>query len=219
MNVKTQFKEGLLTKNPVLVQVLGMCSTMAITTMLFNGVGMGLSVLIILTCSNIVISMLRKVIPSKIRIACYVVVIAGFVTIVDLLLQAYVPALSSSLGVFIPLIVVNCIILGRAEAFASKNSIGAAALDGVFQGIGYTIALVIMCVVRELLGSGTILGGFANINNGGGIQVIPSTYPALLIVLPVGGFLTLGCLIAASQWLMARLEAKEKAKAKEDAKA
>ena len=212
MNVKTQFKEGLLTKNPVTVQLLGMCSTMAITTMLFNGIGMGISVLIILTCSNIVISLLRKVIPPKIRIACYIVVIAGFVTMVDLLLQAYLPSLSESLGVFIPLIVVNCIILGRAEAFASKNSVGASLLDGIFQGIGYTIALIIMCVVRELLGSGTILGGFSFINNGGGIRVIPEVYPALLVVLPVGGFLTLGFLIAASQWLMDRIEAKEREK-------
>ena len=212
MNVKTQFKEGLLTKNPVTVQLLGMCSTMAITTMLFNGIGMGISVLIILTCSNVVISALRKVIPPKIRIACYIVVIAGCVTMVDLLLQAYLPSLSESLGVFIPLIVVNCIILGRAEAFASKNSVGASLLDGIFQGIGYTVALIIMCVVRELLGSGTILGGFSFINNGGGIRVIPEVYPALLVVLPVGGFLTLGFLIAASQWLMARIEAKEREK-------
>ena len=212
MNVKTQFKEGLLTKNPVTVQLLGMCSTMAITTMLFNGIGMGISVLIILTCSNVVISLLRKVIPPKIRIACYIVVIAGFVTMVDLLLQAYLPSLSESLGVFIPLIVVNCIILGRAEAFASKNSVGASLLDGIFQGIGYTVALIIMCVVRELLGSGTILGGFSFINNGGGIRIIPEVYPALLVVLPVGGFLTLGFLIAASQWLMARIEAKEREK-------
>ena len=212
MNVKTQFKEGLLTKNPVTVQLLGMCSTMAITTMLFNGIGMGISVLIILTCSNIVISLLRKIIPPKIRIACYIVVIAGFVTMVDLLLQAYLPSLSESLGVFIPLIVVTCIILGRAEAFASKNSVGASLLDGIFQGIGYTVALIIMCVVRELLGSGTILGGFSFINNGGGIRVIPEVYPALLVVLPVGGFLTLGCLIAASQWLMDRIETKEREK-------
>ena len=212
MNLKKQFKEGLLTQNPVTVQLLGMCSTMAITTMLFNGVGMGLSVLIILTCSNIVISLLRKVIPAKIRIACYIVVIAGFVTMVDLLMQAYLPSLSESLGVFIPLIVVNCIILGRAEAFASKNGVLASALDGVFQGIGYTVALIIMCVVRELLGSGTILGGFSFINNGGGIRVIPEVYPALLVVLPVGGFLTLGCLIAASQWLMHRIELKEREK-------
>ena len=125
MNVKKQFKDGLITQNPVLVQLLGMCSTMAITTTLFNGVGMGLSVLIILTCCNIAISALRKIIPNDIRIAIYVVVIAGFVTIVDLMLKAYIPALSEALGVFIPLIVVNCIIIGRAEAFAAKNSIGA----------------------------------------------------------------------------------------------
>ena len=120
MNLKKQLKEGLLTKNPVLVQLLGMCSTMAITTTLFNGLGMGLSVTIILICSNVLISLLRKVIPGSIRIAAYVVIIAGFVTMVDLLLQAFLPDLSNSLGVFIPLIVVNCIILGRAEAFARE---------------------------------------------------------------------------------------------------
>ena len=210
MNLKEQFRQGLLTKNPVTVQLLGMCSTMAITTMLFNGIGMGLSVLIILTCSNIVISALRKLIPQKIRIACYIVVIAGFVTMVDLLMQAYLPSLSESLGVFIPLIVVNCIILGRAEAFASKNGVLASAVDGIFQGLGYTVALVIMCLIRELLGSGTILGGFSFLNQGAGIRILPETYPALLIVLPVGGFLTLGCLIAASQWLVGKLEKKDK---------
>ena len=162
MDIKKQLRDGLLTQNPVLVQLLGMCSTMAITTTLFNGIGMGLCVTIILICSNVVISLLRKVIPSKIRIAAYVVVIAGFVTIVDLLMQAYLPSLSESLGIFIPLIVVNCIILGRAEAFASKNSVAASALDGVFQGLGYTIVLVIMCAVREFLGSGTFGGGAIN---------------------------------------------------------
>lgn len=212
MNVKKQFKEGLLTKNPVLVQLLGMCSTMAITTSLFNGLGMGLSVTIILICSNVLISALRKVIPSQIRIAAYIVIIAGFVTIVDLCLQAFLPDLSENLGVFIPLIVVNCIILGRAEAFASKNGVVASALDGLFQGIGYTIALVIMCVVRELLGSGTFGGGI--LNGGEGIRLLPEGVPAMLMVMPVGGFLTLGCLIAASQWLMARLERKEKEGAK-----
>ena len=134
MNFGKQFKEGLITQNPVLVQLLGMCSTMAITTSFFNGLGMGVSVLIILTLSNVFISMLRKIIPNEVRIACFIVVIAGFVTCVDLLLKAFVPALSSSLGVFIPLIVVNCIILGRAEAFASKNPVGASAVDGICQG-------------------------------------------------------------------------------------
>ena len=212
MNVKKQFKDGLITQNPVLVQLLGMCSTMAITTTLFNGVGMGLSVLIILTCCNIAISALRKIIPNDIRIAIYVVVIAGFVTIVDLMLKAYIPALSEALGVFIPLIVVNCIIIGRAEAFAAKNSIGASALDGVFQGLGYTMVLVIMCVVREFLGNGTIMGGLLEIGAEGqlvfglgtaaGIRILPEGIPALGMILPVGGFLTLACVIATMQYIL-----------------
>lgn len=206
MNFKKQLKEGLLTNNPVLSQLLGMCSTMAITTTLFNGIGMGLSVTIILICSNVVISMLRKVIPDKIRIAAYIVVIAGFVTMVDLLLKAYLPALSDSLGVFIPLIVVNCIILGRAEAFASKNGVLASAVDGLTQGIGYTAALVIMCIFREFLGSGTFGKGVFGAD---GIRILPEQYPALLVILPVGGFLMLGCLIAFTQWLNRRLAERE----------
>lgn len=208
MNFKKQLKEGLLTKNPVLAQLLGMCSTMAITTTLFNGLGMGISVTIILICSNVFISLLRKIIPDSIRIAAYITIIAGFVTIVDLLLQAFLPELSESLGVFIPLIVVNCIILGRAEAFASKNGVLASAVDGLTQGIGYTLALVIMCIIRELLGSGTFGAGV--LNGGEGIRIIPSQYPALLMVLPFGGFLTLGCLIAGSQWLNKKLAKGEK---------
>ena len=201
MDIKKQLRDGLLTQNPVLVQLLGMCSTMAITTTLFNGIGMGLCVTIIMICSNVVISLLRKVIPSKIRIAAYVVVIAGFVTIVDLLMQAYLPSLSESLGIFIPLIVVNCIILGRAEAFASKNSVAASALDGVFQGLGYTIVLVIMCVVREFLGSGTFGGGILGVD-GAGIRILPEQFPAMMMILPVGGFLTLGVLIAVVQYFL-----------------
>ena len=208
MNFKQQFSEGLLTKNPVTVQLLGMCSVLAITTSLFNGIGMGLSVTIILTCSNILISALRKVIPSQIRIAAYIVIIAGFVTIVDLALQAFLPALSESLGVFIPLIVVNCIILGRAEAFASKNGVLASAIDGICQGIGYTVALCVMCIIRELLGAGTFGGGI--LNGGEGIRLIPAQFPALQMVMPVGGFLTLGFVIAASQKLMKHLENKKK---------
>ena len=211
MNFKKQFNEGLLTKNPVTVQLLGMCSTLAITTSLFNGIGMGLAVTIILTCSNILISALRKVIPNQIRIAAYITIIAGFVTIVDLLLQAFIPALSASLGVFIPLIVVNCIILGRAEGFASKNGVLASALDGIFQGIGYTVALVIVCVIRELLGSGTFGGGLLG-PGGAGIQIIPQPFPAMQLVMPVGGFLVLGFVIAGSQWLMRDMEKKNKKK-------
>ena len=215
MNMKKQFMDGLIHQNPVLVQLLGMCSTMAITTSFFNGLGMGVAVLIILTLSNIFISLLRKIIPDEVRIACYIVVIAGFVTCVDLLLKAFVPALSNSLGVFIPLIVVNCIILGRAEGFASKNGIGVSAMDGIFQGIGYTIVLIIMCVVRELLGAGKFGGGL--LGGGGlgaapGIVIFPEEYAISGLTLPVGGFLTLGVLIAAMQWGLAKAAKKKEAK-------
>ena len=209
MNFGKQFKEGLITQNPVLVQLLGMCSTMAITTSFFNGLGMGISVLIILTLSNIFIALLRKIIPNEVRIACFIVVIAGFVTCVDLLLKAFVPALSNSLGVFIPLIVVNCIILGRAEGFASKNGIGASAVDGICQGIGYTVVLLILSAFRELLGAGTLLG----------IQIMPSSYvPAGMLTLPVGGFLCLGTLIAIMQWALARSEKKNAEKKETEGK-
>ena len=190
MHFGKQLKEGLLTQNPVLVQLLGMCSTLAITTSIFNGLGMGVSVMIILTCSNIVISLLRKLIPDQIRIAAYIVVIAGFVTMVDLLLQAFLPDIAESLGVFIPLIVVNCIILARAESFASKNKVLPAAVDGICQGIGYTLVLLVMSAIREFLGSGALAGN----------QIFPAEYGALMMILPVGGFLTLGCLIALMQW-------------------
>ena len=211
MNFKKQFNEGLLTKNPVTVQLLGMCSTLAITTSLFNGIGMGLAVTIITICSNVLISALRKVIPNQIRIAAYITIIAGFVTVVDLLLKAFIPALSESLGVFIPLIVVNCMVLGRAEAFASKNGVLASAVDGLCQGIGYTVALVIVCVIRELLGSGTFGGGLLG-PGGAGIQIIPQPFPAMQLVMPVGGFLVLGFVIAGSQALMTSLEKKNKKK-------
>ena len=210
MNFKKQFNEGLLTKNPVTVQLLGMCSTLAITTSLFNGIGMGLAVTIITICSNVLISALRKVIPSQVRIAAYITIIAGFVTVVDLLLKAFIPALSESLGVFIPLIVVNCMVLGRAEGFASKNGVLASAVDGLCQGIGYTVALVITCVIRELLGSGTFGGGL--LNGGEGIRLIPAEFPAMQMVMPVGGFLVLGFVIAGSQALMTYLEKKNKKK-------
>ena len=210
MDFKKQFQEGLLYKNPVLVQLLGMCSTLAITTSLFNGIGMGLAVTIILICSNVLISALRNFIPSQIRIAAYITIIAGFVTIVDLALQAFIPALSASLGVFIPLIVVNCIVLGRAEAFASKNTVAASAVDGLCQGIGYTCALIIVCVIRELLGKGTFGGGI--LAGGEGIRLIPAQFPAMQMVMPVGGFLVLGFVIAGSQKLMKHLEMKNKKK-------
>ena len=204
MNFKKQFKDGLLDKNPVFVQLLGMCSTLAITTSLFNGLGMGVAVTIITICSNVLISALRKVIPNQIRIAAYITIIAGFVTVVDLLLKAFIPALSESLGVFIPLIVVNCMVLGRAEAFASKNGVLASAVDGLCQGIGYTVALVIVCVVREFLGSGTFGGGL--LNGGEGIRILPEGVPAMQMVMPVGGFLALGCILAGFQYMTRKME-------------
>ena len=208
MNFKKQLKDGLVTQNPALVQLIGMCPLLAITTSLFNGIGMGIAVVLILTCSNIVIAALRKIIPNKVRIACYIVVIAGFVTMVDLLVQGFVPALSASLGLFIPLIVVNCVILGRAEAFSSKNSIGASALDGIFQGIGYTWVLLAMCIIREFLGNGAFGGGvFGPLNEAGqhvGIQIFPADYGVGMLTLPVGGFLVLAALIATMQWALAR---------------
>ena len=206
MKLRKQFMEGLITNNPVLVQVIGMCSTMAITTSLFNGVGMGVAVTVILTLSNIIIAAIRKIIPDKIRIAMFIVVIAGFVTCV----QAFVPALSESLGVFIPLIVVNCIILGRAEAFSYKNGVVASFWDGIFQGIGYTAVLVVMCVIREFLGAGTFGGGI--LNGGDGIQILPEQFPMGMLTLPVGGFLVLACLIAAMQWALSKSKNKEESK-------
>ena len=196
MNIGKQLKDGFLTQNPVLVQLLGMCSTLAITTTIANGIGMGASVTIILTLSNVIISLLRKVIPEQVRIACYIVVIAGFVTMVDLLLQAFFPDIAESLGVFIPLIVVNCIILARAESFASKNKPVSAAVDGICQGLGYTMVLIVMSVIRELLGSGALAG----------TQLFPAEYSASLIAQPVGGFLTLGVLIALMQWAQTKVK-------------
>ena len=210
MNFKKQFKDGLLDKNPVFVQLLGMCSTLAITTSLFNGLGMGVAVTIITICSNVLISALRKIIPNQIRIAAYITIIAGFVTIVDLLLKAYIPALSESLGVFIPLIVVNCMVLGRAEAFASKNGVLASAVDGLCQGIGYTVALVIVCVVREFLGAGTFGGGL--LNGGEGIRILPEGVPAMQMVMPVGGFLAMGVILAGFQYMMKKMETARKDK-------
>lgn len=196
MNFGKQLKEGLLTQNPVLVQLLGMCSTLAITTTVANGIGMGLSVTIILTLSNIFISLLRRIIPEQVRIAAYIVVIAGFVTMVDLLLQAFFPDIAESLGVFIPLIVVNCIILARAESFASKSKPLPAAIDGICQGLGYTMILLVMSAIRELLGAGTL----------NGVRVFPAEYAANILILPVGGFLTLGCLIALMQWIQRKVK-------------
>ncbi len=177
-------KNGIIDENPIFAQLLGMCSTLAVTTSLKNGIGMGLSVTFVLILSNVLISLLRKIIPQKIRIAAYVVIIATFVTIVDLLLKAYIPSLSDSLGIFIPLIVVNCIILARAEAFASKNGVIKSACDGLGMGLGFTIALCIISTVREILGNGSILDIPLGIKT-----------PAIAMILPPGGFLTLGIIL------------------------
>lgn len=185
-----QFKEGLLDNNPVLVQLLGMCPTLAVTTTVANAIGMGLAATAVLICSNLFISLLRKFIPKQVRIAAYIVIISGFVTAVELLMRAYFYDLYQSLGLFIPLIVVNCIILARAEAFASKNKPLPSIIDGAAMGFGFTFALVLLAFVRELLGAGKILG-----------WAIPgySQSPMVIFVLPAGAFISLGLVIAAVQ--------------------
>jgi len=194
-------KDGIITKNPTFIQLLGMCPTLAVTTTVANGIGMGLSATFVLICSNFFISVLRKFIPNKIRIASYIVIIAGFVSTVEMIINAWLPELSKSLGLFIPLIVVNCIILARAEAFASKNSPLPSAVDGLASGLGFTLALTVISAIRELLGNGTILG--ANIMG-------ENFSPALIIILPAGGFLVLGFLIALVQYIMSKLEGRSK---------
>ena len=181
------FMNGIIDENPTFRMVLGMCPTLAITTAASNGIGMGLAVTFVLIFSNLVISLLRKAIPDQIRIPAFIVVIATFVTIVQLVVKAFVPALDAALGVFIPLIVVNCIIFGRAEAFAFKNKPIPAIVDGLGMGIGFTIAITLISAVRELFGAGTLLG----------VQVMPAGYlPMDLLVKPAGGFIVLGLLLA-----------------------
>lgn len=200
VSYKKILTDGIITNNPTFIQLLGMCSTLAITTSVINGIGMGFCVTFVLIFSNLFISVLRKFIPKQIRIASYVVVIAGFVTVIDLLMKAYVPDLSKSLGLFIPLIVVNCVILARAESFASKNTPLPSVVDGLATGLGFTGALILMSVIRELFGSGTLFG----------VQVMPSDYePAVLLISPAGGFLVLGCLIALVQFITSAVRKKE----------
>lgn len=210
------FKSGLITNNPTLVQFIGMCPTLAVTTSVVNALGMGVAVIAVLTCSNLLISLLRKIIPDQVRIAAYVVIISGFVTAVDLLLKAYMPAISKSLGLFIPLIVVNCLILARAEAFASKNAPLAAVCDGVAMGAGFTIGLVIIGFIRELLGTGKV---FAGSDGTGGIALFGAGYsPATIFILPAGAFLTLGFVVAAVQMIKTKMADKEEAKRLDDIK-
>ena len=185
-NALKTFTNGLLKENPTFVLVLGMCSTLATTTSAINGMSMGLATLFVLVCSNVVISLLKNLIPDKVRIPAFIVVIATFVTLVQLLMQAYLPAIYDVLGLFIPLIVVNCIVLGRAEAFAAKNSVGLSALDGLGMGLGFTLALTILGALRELFGSGAIFG----------LQVFSDNYAALIFVLAPGAFICLAYLMA-----------------------
>ncbi len=189
------FKNGILSENPIFVQVLGMCPTLGVTTSAENGMGMGLATTVVLMCSNLAISLLRKVIPSKIRIPAFIVVIATFVTMVGMLLKAYVPALDKKLGLFIPLIVVNCLILARAESFASKNGPVSSVIDGLGMGLGFTMSLTILGIVRELFGNGSIFN----------IPLLGAAYkPALIMILPPGAFLALGLLLALFNKMMAK---------------
>ncbi|NLK00427.1 MAG: electron transport complex subunit E [Clostridia bacterium] len=186
MSLGKEFTKGIIKENPIFIMLLGMCPVLAVSSSVINGLGMGVAATAVLVASNIAVSALRKIIPDSIRIPCFIVIIASFVTIVDLSVKAYSPALSQSLGIFIPLIVVNCIILGRAEAFASKNGVLGSILDALGMGIGFTLSLVVLSAVREVLGAGEFLG---NSLFGAGFQ------PALIMILPPGAFLALGCLL------------------------
>ncbi|MBD5130057.1 MAG: electron transport complex subunit E [Ruminococcaceae bacterium] len=187
MSYLKEFTKGLVKENPTLVTLLGMCPTLAITTMASNAIGMGAAATFVLICSNVAISLLKKFIPKQVRLPSYIVVIAGFVTLISLILQAFVPAVYDALGIYLPLITVNCIILGRAEMFASKNNVAASALDGAGMGIGFTLALLAVGSVREILGSGTWFG----------LKIYPDfVQPMTIFVLPAGGFFVLGCVIA-----------------------
>ncbi len=198
------FKSGILTNNPTYVQLLGMCPTLATTTSVSNAVGMGIAVIVVLSFSNLFISLLRRIIPKEIRIAAYIVIISGFVTMVELLIKAFFPAIDAALGLFIPLIVVNCIILARAEAFASKNGPLESFCDGIAIGIGFMLALISIAFVRELLGTGAL---FASSDGTGGVKVFGDWYsPATIFLMPTGAFLTLGCLIALVQKIQSGLK-------------
>ena len=206
MKFSERLKAGVLLDNPVFMQTIGLCPALATTTSLSNAIGMGVAATVVLICSNVVISLLRKFIPDKIRIAAFISIIATFVTLIQMLLNAYIPSLAASLGLFLPLIVVNCIILRRAEAYASKNGVLPSALDGVCMGLGFTFALVLMGFFRELLGAGTIAAGIIGTN---GIR-IPGLFenPATMMILPAGGFLVMGFILAAIQKIMSGKEDK-----------
>ncbi|MDZ7338242.1 MAG: electron transport complex subunit E [candidate division KSB1 bacterium] len=192
MSARRELVKGVYEQNPVFRQVLGLCPTLAVSTSIENAIGMGAAATFVLCCSNVIVSLIRKGVPAKIRIPIYIVVIATFVTIVDMVMSAFTPALYKALGIFVPLIVVNCIILGRAEAFAGKNSVGLSLLDGIGMGAGFTFALLVLAVIRELLGAGKIMGH----------PVFGERFePVLLMILAPGGFLTVGFLLGLFNWL------------------
>ncbi len=206
MSARTEFLKGFWEENPTFRLMLGLCPTLAVTTSLVNGLGMGMATLCVLLGSNVVISLVRDLIPAKIRIPAFIVVIASFVTIIDLSMHAFTPALHAALGIFVPLIVVNCIILGRAEAFASKNTMAMSVVDAFGMGLGFTVNLMILGGVREILGSGQLLGR----------PVFPPDFqPSLVMILPPGAFLTLGALMALMNLISRRLEVRRAARHKE----
>ena len=215
MNNLKVLVNGIIKENPTFVLLLGMCPTLGTTSSAINGMSMGLATMCVLILSNFIIALIKKLIPDAVRIPAYIVVIASLVTVLQMVIKAYAPDIDKSLGLFIPLIVVNCIILGRAEGFASKNGIGASAVDGICQGIGYTLVLIVMCVVREFLGSGKFGGGLLGggaLGSAPGITIIPEEFGIKILTLPVGGFLTLGCLIALMQWALAKSAKKKEGK-------
>lgn len=214
MNMRGKSKivaNGIFASNPVFRLVLGMCPTLAISTSAFNGLGMGVAATVVLVCSNALVSLLRRVIPDKVRIPAYVLIIATFVTLVEMLLRKFVPALYDALGIYLPLIVVNCIILARAEAFASTNKVGDSILDGLGMGLGFTLALLLLGVIREFLGSGTFfVGSFGDAEFGVTLGDMPD-YAMSVFVMPAGGFLTLGLVMAAINAISDRAEKKREA--------
>jgi Na+-translocating ferredoxin:NAD+ oxidoreductase subunit E len=189
--IAEEFKRGIIDENPILVLALGLCPSLATSTSVQNGLGMGLAATFVLACSNIIVSLLRKVIPEKVRIPCFIVVIATFVTIVQLVLKAYLPALDKQLGIFVPLIVVNCIILGRAEAFASKNNMFRSLIDGIVMGLGFTVSLTILSIIREILGSNKLLG----------LKFFPGYEPMTVFILAPGGFFTIAFVMGVIKYL------------------
>ena len=194
--IREELKRGIFTENPIFILVLGLCPSLATSTSLQNAIGMGMAATFVLTCSNVIISMIKKVIPDKVRIPCYIVVIATFVTIVQLILKAYLPDLDKALGIFVPLIVVNCIILARAEAFASKNNIFRSLLDGIGIGLGFTASLAVLSIIREILGANKLWG----------LNFFPGFQPMTIFILAPGGFFTIALVMGIINYMRQKKE-------------